>query len=105
MNKRILADNYQIPSMINFYLNPDLKATTLSINYHSTLYSFLYDDTSFKGNDYLFLKRGKTFPDNYRPYFEDIHLLDILYSIRDKEEIAAYSLWSVTNYKGKDFIK
>ena len=105
MNKRVLADNYQIPSMINFYLEPDLEATTLSINYHSTLYSFLYDDTSFKGNDFLFLKRGKTFPDNYRPYFEDIHLLDILYSIRDNEEIAAYSLWSVTNYKGKDFIK
>ena len=58
-----------------------------------------------KGNDFLFLKRGKIFPDNYKPYFEDIHLLDILYSIRDKEEIAAYSLWSVTNYKGKDFIK
>lgn len=105
MNKRILADNYQIPSMINFYLNPDLEATTLSINYHSTLYSFLYDDTSFKGNDFLFLKRGKIFPDNYKPYFEDIHLLDILYSIRDKKEIASYSLWSVKNYKGKDFIK
>ena len=102
---RILADNYQIPSMINFYLQPDLEATTLSINYHSTLYSFLYNDSIYKGNDFLFLKRGKIFPDNYKPYFEDIHLLDILHSKRDEEEIATYSLWYITNYKGKNFIK
>ena len=102
---RILADNYQIPSMINFYLQPDLESTTLSINYHSTLYSFLYNDSIYKGNDFLFLKRGKIFPDNYKPYFEDIHLLDILHSKRDEEEIATYSLWYITNYKGKDFIK
>lgn len=104
-NKRILADNYQIPSMINFYLKPNLEATTLSINYHSTLYSFLYNDSMFKGEDFLFLKRGRNFPDNYKPYFEDIDLLEILQSKRDGENIATYSLWYVKSYKGKGFIK
>ena len=102
-NKRFLAKNYQIPSMINFYLNPDLEATTLSINYHSTLYSFLYNDNNFIGKDFLFLKRGKKFPGNYKPYFENIHLLDSLYSKRDGKDIATYSLWHVMNYKGRDF--
>ena len=102
-NKRFLAENYQIPSMINFYLNPDLEATTLSINYHSTLYSFIYNDNNFIGKDFLFLKRGKKFPDNYKPYFENIHLLDTLYSKRDGKDIATYSLWHVMNYKGRGF--
>ena len=104
-NKRFLAENYQIPSMINFYLNPDLEATTLSINYHSTLYSFIYNDNNFIGKDFLFLKRGKKFPDNYKPYFENIHLLETLYSKRDGKDIATYSLWHVINYKGKGFYK
>lgn len=104
-NKRFLAENYQIPSMINFYLNPDLEATTLSINYHSTLYSFIYNDNNFIGKDFLFLKRGKNFPDNYIPYFENIHLLETFYSKRDGKDIATYSLWHVINYKGKGFYK
>ena len=100
-NKRFLAENYQIPSMINFYLNPDLEATTLSINYHSTLYSFLHHDNNFIGKDFLFLKRGEWFADNYKPYFENIYLLDTFYSKRNGKNIATYSLWHVTNYKGK----
>jgi len=104
-NKRFLAENYQIPSMINFYLNPDLEATTLSINYHSTLYSFLYNDNNFIGENFLFLKRGKKFPVNYKPYFENIHLLDTLYSKRDGKDIATFSLWHVINYKGKGIYK
>ena len=100
-NKRFLAENYQIPSMINFYLNPDYEATTLSINYHSTLYSFLYNDNNFIGKDFLFLKRGEGFADNYKPYFENIYLLDTFYSKRNGNNIATYSLWHVTNYNGK----
>ena len=100
-NKRFLAENYQIPSMINFYLNPDLEAITLSIDYHSTLYSFLYNDINFIGKDFLFLKRGREFPDNYKLYFENINLLDTLYSKRYGANIATYSLWHVTNYKGE----
>jgi len=100
-NKRFLAENYQIPSMINFYLNPDLEAITLSIDYHSTLYSFLYNDINFIGKDFLFLKRGRGFPDNYKLYFENINLLDTLYSKRYGANIATYSLWHVTNYKGE----
>jgi len=100
-NKRLLADNYQIPSMINFYLNPRWEASALSINYHETLYSFLYQDGMFVGNDFLFLKRGKTFPKKFTPYFDDAILLQLFESKRLGERVASYSLWSVTNYRGK----
>ena len=100
-NKRLLANNYQIPSMINFYLNPVLEASALSINYHETLYSFLYQDGMFVGNDFLFLKRGKTFPKKFTPYFDDAILLQLFESKRLGQKVAGYSLWSVTNYRGK----
>ena len=100
-NKRLLADNYQIPSMINFYLNPRLEASALSINYHETLYSFVYQDGMFVGNDFLFLKRGKTFPKKFTPYFDDAILLQLFESKRLGQKVAGYSLWSVTNYRGK----
>ncbi len=100
-NKRILADNYQIPSMINFYLNPSLEASALSINYHETLYSFLHQDVIFVGNDFLFLKRGKTFPKKFVPYFEEANLLQLFESKRLDQKVAMYSLWSVINYRGK----
>jgi len=100
-NKRLLADNYQIPSMINFYLNPSLEASALSINYHETLYSFLYQDGMFVGKDFLFLKRGKTFPKKFTPYFDDAILLQLFESKRLGQKVAGYSLWSVTNYRGK----
>ena len=100
-NKRLLADNYQIPSMINFYLNPRLEASALSINYHETLYSFLYQDGMFVGKDFLFLKRGKTFPKKFTPYFDDAILLQLFESKRLGQKVAGYSLWSVTNYRGK----
>jgi len=100
-NKRLLANNYQIPSMINFYLNPVLEASALSINYHETLYSFLYQDGMFVGNDFLFLKRGKTFTKKFTPYFDDAILLQLFESKRLGQKVAGYSLWSVTNYRGK----
>lgn len=100
-NKRLLANNYQIPSMINFYLNPRWEASALSINYHETLYSFLYQDGMFVGNDFLFLKRGKTFPKKFTPYFDDAILLQLFESKRLGQKVAGYSLWSVTNYRGK----
>ena len=38
MNKlRIVSNEFQIPSIINFYLNPQHEAICLSIDYHETL--------------------------------------------------------------------
>ena len=99
--KRLIADNYQIPSMINFYLNPRLEASALSINYHETLYSFLHKDGIFVGNDFLFLKRGESFPKRFVPYFEEASLLQLFESKRVGQKVAVYSLWSVNNYRGK----
>ena len=33
---RIVSNEFQIPSMINFYLNPTMEAICLSIDYHET---------------------------------------------------------------------
>jgi len=87
--------------MINFYLNPQLEASAISINYHETLYSFLHPDGMFIGNDFLFLKRGKTFPKKFTPYFDETSLLQIFESKRLGQKVAIYSLWSVINYHGK----
>ena len=66
--------------MINFYLNPSLEASAISINYHETLYSFLHPDGMFIGDDFLFLKKGKTFPKKFTPYFDEANLLQIFES-------------------------
>jgi len=100
-NYRILANNYQLPSMINLYLKPELEATCLSIGYHKTLYSFLYPDEQLKGGDYLYITKGKTFPCHLKIYFEEISLLKNFESIRNEESIAEFSLWYVKNYHGK----
>jgi len=100
--KRILSNNFQIPSMINFYLNPELEAGCLSIGYHETLYSFLYHDDQLKGNDFLYLFEGKNFPEWLKPYFDDYKILHQFESVRGSKIISAYSLWQVTNYHGKN---
>ena len=59
---RIVSNEFQIPSMINFYLNPELEAICLSIDYHETLYSFLYDQNLIKGNDFIYIHDKEDFP-------------------------------------------
>ena len=54
-NTRIATNNFQIPSMINFYLEPKLEATCLSIGYQQTLYSFLYPNITQKNDDFMVL--------------------------------------------------
>ncbi len=100
-NYRIVANNYQIPSMVNLYIKPELEATCLSIGYHKTLYSFLYPDENLAGGNYLYLTTGKNFPDNLKRYFDEIIFLHQFKSIRRGEVIAKYSLWHVINYHGK----
>ena len=98
--KRILSNNFQISSMINFYLNPELEASCLSIKYHETLYSFLYHDDELKGNDFLYLSEGKNFPNWLKPYFDEYKILHQFESVREHKIISSYSLWQVYNYHG-----
>ena len=100
--KRILSNNFQIPSMINFYLKPELEAGCLSIGYHETLYSFLYPDNLLKGNDFLYLFEGTSFPEWLKPYFDDFTLLQQFESKRGSKQISEYSLYLVNHYHGKN---
>ena len=101
-NKRILANNFQIPSMVNFYLKPKLEASCLSISYHETLYSFIHSDQDFKSKEFLFITRGNSIPPSIKPYFSNLKVLHKFQSIRGENVVAKYSLWLVTNYKGKE---
>ena len=101
-NKRILANNFQIPSMVNFYLKPKLEASCLSIGYHETLYSFIHSDQDFKSKEFLFITRGNSVPASIKPYFSNLKILQQFQSIRDDNIVAKYSLWLATNYKGKE---
>ena len=99
--KQIVANNYQIPSIINFNLKPELEASCLSIGYHETLYSFLQPDNQLIGNDFLFLSEGKNFPKNLFPYFKNITPLQSFTSTRNENVISNFTLWIVENYSGK----
>ena len=101
-NKRILANNFQIPSMVNFYIKPKLEASCLSIGYHETLYSFIHSDKDLKGREFLFIAKGNSIPASIKPYFTNLKILHEFQSMRDENVVAKYSLWLVTNYKGKD---
>ena len=59
---RVVGNNYQIPSMFNLYLKPEMEAVCLSIDgYHKTLYSFYYPDARLEGKDFIFILPGNTF--------------------------------------------
>jgi hypothetical protein len=101
-NKRIVANNFQIPSMVNFYIKPKLEASCLSIGYHETLYSFIHSDKDLKGREFLFIAKGNSIPASIKPYFSNLKVLHQFQSMRDENVVAKYSLWLATNYKGKD---
>jgi hypothetical protein len=98
---RIISNNYQIPSMINYLVNPQVEAICLSIGYHKTYYSYLYPDESLIGKDYIYIAKGKNFPPRLKQYFTKISFLKYFESVRNNYKIKGYSLWLVKNYKGK----
>jgi hypothetical protein len=99
---RIASNNFQIPSMINLYANPALEAVCLSINYHETLYSFLYPDSTLIGENLVFIGEGNQFPGSLKKYFNDIKLLKSFESSRNGEFLEQYTFWECTGYKGKN---
>ena len=93
---RIAANNYQIPSMINLYLKPKKEAVCLSINYHKTLYSFLYPLDSLRGERLLFIGKRNSFPSFLSPYWDQIQFLDSFRSERNGVFIQEYYLWRLS---------
>lgn len=98
---RMVANNYQIPSMVNFYEKPGLEAICLSIGYHETLYGFLYPDETLIGDDFLFVAESHEFPGHLRAYFEDVTFEGKIESTRRGSVINTFTLWRVVNYRGK----
>ena len=98
---RIVSNEFQIPSVINFYLNPELEAICLSIDYHETLYSFLYDQNLIKGNDFIYIHDKEDFPKKLKPYFDSYKQILNSNAYRNNSPIATYSIWIVKNYTGK----
>ena len=96
---RIAANNYQIPSMINLYLKPKKEAVCLSINYHKTLYSFLYPLDSLRGGSLLFIWKGNLFPLIPSPYWNHVRFLTSFRSERNGVFIQECSPWILSNFK------
>ncbi len=98
---RIVANKFQIPSMINFYLKPKLEAICLSIGYHETLYSFLYDNSELEGKDFIYIHNKEKFPKKLIPYFDSYELLKEIKMYRNESRVSRHSIWLVKNYAGK----
>ena len=98
---RIVSNEFQIPSIINFYLNPKNEAICLSIDYHETLYSFLYDQNDIKGDSFIYIHDKKDFPVKLKPYFDSYTQILFSEEYRNNAPIAKYSIWLVKNYSGK----
>ncbi len=100
-NTRIAANNFQIPSMINFYLEPKLEATCLSIGYQQTLYSFLYPNITQKNDDFIFIKHGMGFPKFLENHFTEILPLKEFKVRRGEQILSNFSLWHVKDFSGE----
>lgn len=102
---RIASNNFQIPSMLNLYAMPKIEAVCLSIDYHETLYSFLYPDSSLAGEDLIIIWEGSQFPKSLKPYFVKIKKLKTFESKRRGSVLEQYTFWECSAYKGKILIK
>ena len=98
---RIVSNEFQIPSIINFYLNPKNESICLSIDYHETLYSFLYDQNDMKGDSFIYINDKKDFPVKLKPYFDSYTEILSSEEYRNNALIAKYSIWLVKNYSVK----
>jgi hypothetical protein len=88
--------------MLNVYANPNREAVCLSIDYHETLYSFLYPDSSFIGEDLIILWEGNQFPKSLKSYFSKISHLKTFESKRRGSVVEQYTFWECLDYKGKN---
>lgn len=108
-NIRMVALNYQIPSIINFYLKPEKEAVCLNFGtYHPTVFDFWYDDNEFKGDNMYFI----TTSENHiflNKYFDSYEYVTNFTSYRKyrklngdlkTRKLDTYYLLLCKNYKG-----
>lgn len=108
MNKniRIFSLNYQIPSMINFYIKPKMEAVCLNWDtYHPTSFDFWHNDGDFIGNDFYYISTSDN-TDLISKYFESFEYIT---NFQSKRKILNgkirlldnYHIFLCKNYKGR----
>ncbi len=99
-NLRIFGLNYQNPSMVNFYVKPDIESVTLNFaTYHPTVFDFWYNDDEFVGTDMYYLG-GSKISDAFKNRFDEVTLVTNFVSYRGDRKLATFSLFLCKNYKG-----
>ena len=98
---RIFALNYQIPSMIDFYIRPTLEAVCLNFGtYHPTAFDFWYDDRAFVGQDFYLVTEGDP-PGAVLSRFARVKKIETFVSYRGREEAGRFVLYSCRGYRGR----
>jgi len=99
---RIVGNDYQTPSMVNFYANPMIEASGLSLGgYHDTMYTMIHPRNSLAGQRLLFLYQNEELPANIRAHFTTVRKLRTFISRRHGREVYRLTLWDVRNYDGR----
>lgn len=101
-DRRIVANNYQFPSMVNLYQPRAKEAICLSVGYHDTLYGFLYKDDTLVGEDFLVIADGTAFPPRLRSHFESYANIGQLKSQRHGYTVRTFTLWTADGYTGRE---
>lgn len=105
-NIRMFGLNYQIPSMLNFYVKPEKESVCLNWGtYHPTVFDFWYNDDDFIGNDFYYIA---TSPDTNlaSEHFESIEYITNFQSYRktlngENRYLDNYYIFLCKNYNGK----
>lgn len=92
---RLVANNYQIPSLINQYLKPQKEALCLSINYHPTLYSFLYPNRLQETYQQLYIHKGLNPPTFLAKSYSVRGPIYHFKTVIRAETIADFTLWEI----------
>ncbi len=97
---RIFGPNYQIPSMINFYTEPQLEAVRLDLGeYHATSYEYWYEDSSFVGEDFYFVTNHPP-TDRVTDHFDQVVFIRNFDAMRGSDRVARYRLYYCVHYHG-----
>ena len=103
---RIFGLNYQIPSMINFYIQPEKESVCLNWGtYHPTVFDFWYNDKDFISNDFYHISTSSDTNLLYK-YFDSIEYITNFQSYRklsnnNIRKLDNFYIFLCKNYKGR----
>ena len=103
---RIFGLNYQIPSMINFCIQPEKESVCLNWGtYHPTVFDFWYNDKDFISNDFYHISTSSDTNLLYK-YFDSIEYITNFQSYRklsnnNIRKLDNFYIFLCKNYKGR----